>query len=202
MLTLKGLLLAARDDLADGFPCRAVMAAYQACNPLEKLNSLLETYQIRAVQHVGIPANLTVHNPFMQKLGVISGRINGLDIQIDINELFFDASVSTPLIKALTFQSVCVHQLVHRARQHHHCLVFYNPLKESANVDCELEAKGAGLAHDMLCKSLMSTTGEEQLQDLSPRLANIMLNSSMFEPGSIIKLQKYIKKFMSGVSNG
>jgi hypothetical protein len=196
-MTLAALLRAERPDLVDGFPARAAIAASKNNDPISKLNELLAADRIHVVQIVGIPSDLTVMNPFMLKLGVIAGSYDAEKdfIRVVLNESFFSETDSTIVVKALTFQSVCVHQLLHRAHKHDSCFVFYRPLVESMNREQELEAMGAGLAHDVRCKGIISTTGAEQLQELSPRLANIMANSSSFETGSIPKLQEYIKSF-------
>lgn len=201
MSALMKLLDASRDDLIDGFPARAAISAMGAQDPLAKLNALLEPKQISVslTPMLPLPPSMLNIKPHpvarrMLKLGVISSKYSQGLIEVVLNPRFFNPTISTTVIKALTFQSVCAHQLLHRARQHHSCEVYYKPLAESVNDEQELEAIAVGLVHDMKCKHLLSLTGTEQLQELSPRLAVIMANSRSFEPGSILKLQEFIKK--------
>ena len=193
MVQLTRLLEARRKDLADGFPTRAVLAAFQAADPVGKLNELLEPKNVSVVK-LEQPSPGLVTNPYLLKLGIIAGRIEGEAITVYVSPEFFNTAVSTVITKALTFQSVCLHQLVHRYHGQG-CQIFYRPLTSVINDEAELEAVAAGLAHDVRAKNLLSVTGIEMIQELSPRLANILDNSGAFVTGSIAKLQAYVKKY-------
>lgn len=192
-LKLERLLQAKRKDLLDGFPARAVVAASRvSTDPLEKLNEILLPYDI-LTETLDIP--LEVFNPYLLRKGIIAGRMENRRIVITVTDEFFSHDASTVIVKALTFQSVCLHQLIHRAQGQAECTIFYSPLKDYFNKASEIEAIAAGLAHDLRCKEHLSVTGNEMLQELSPRLANIMDNSRDFEDSSIAKLQEEIKRF-------
>lgn len=198
MQLLKKLLEAHRDDLADGYPARAVLAASKFSEPFVKLNELLAPYQISVEKFLDFnDSQVTVKNPHLLKNGLISGVfLPDQTIKIMVTDALFDPTVSTIVIKALSFQSLVVHHLLHRERGHVPCYVFYRRLDESMNSEQELEAMAFGLAHDISCKNLVRVTGDEALHHLSPRLANILDNSIKFEPGSITKLHQYIKAFL------
>lgn len=193
MSELHRLLKAQRRDLIDGFPARAVLAAARMSKPVDRLNDLLKPHGIEVeVYDMTLPV---VANPYLLQLGIIAGRTSKRKIYITLSEHFFDPAVSTVIVKALTFQSVCLHQLVHREQGQAECHVFYAPLEDSMNKTSEIEAMAAGLAHDLQCKEHLSVTGAELLQELSPRLANIMDHSRGFEDSSIAKLQECVKRF-------
>jgi hypothetical protein len=193
MVQLKRILYARRNDLADGFPTRAVLAAFRASDPIDKLNELLEKHQVSVVQLIEPPLGL-VTNPYLLELGIIAARIEGERITVYVSGKFFDSTISTVITKALMFQSVCLHQLIHRCHGQD-CQIFYRPLTSVINDDAELEAAAAGLAHDVHVKDMLSMTGIEMIQELSPRLANILDNSGAFVTGSLAKLQAYVKKY-------
>lgn len=192
MSVLQRLLHARRRDLVDGYPALAVIAALQKADPLASLNYKLAPFDITVVlsDKLVVAAHF---NPHLLKYGILLAATEGENISVTVASAFlYDRS--SIIIKALIFQSVCVHQLVHRMFNHE-CKIFTNSIEDALNDDDELKAIGAGIAHDLQVKGYISTTGAEQLQELSPRLANILDNSSAFSSGSIIRLQVHIKNF-------
>ena len=215
MQVLMGLLSAQRKDLLDGFPVKAVLASFKAIDPLAKLNELLRERFICVKVCDTEPCFV---NPHLLKYGIISAKLDDV-ITIHITSDFFgadhgygdckacdlaeicDASSATIVAKALMFQSVCLHQLMHKARGSKSCSIFYKPAIDTMNDDIELEAIAAGLVHDLQVKSFISITGLEALHELSPRLASMLSNARAFAAGSLLKLQNHIKRLSEGVSN-
>lgn len=132
-------------------------------------------------------------NPYLLEFGIISAHLTDGLITVRVNGHFFDPTISTVIIKGLCFQSVCLHQLVHRINDTS-CNIFYRD-GSAFNDEQELEAIAAGLAHDIRVKGIMRQTGAEDIDELSPRLANMLDNSADFESGSLTKLQSYVKRY-------
>lgn len=202
MSALNQILLATRADLLDGFPAKAVISAFRSVNPQEKLNDLLAPFSLMIEVLQEAPANLRL-NPHALKHGIISTRIEHGQIKVSLLEDFFIENacllepMSTSIVtKALMFQSVCIHQLIHKLRGHSDCILFTEAAAEQVvNSDIELEAIAASLAHDLKITHVISTTGFELIQDLSPRLASVLDSAYLFASGSIIKLHNFIKDY-------
>ena len=207
-MLLQSILLANRADLLDGFPARAVITALSSkTDSFVKLNELLAPYHIYVNKACSVTHKIDNHSI---NYGILSTDIlpNG-DIIIAILPCFFDSvnncntncsnetkQLHTIVVKALMFQSACLHQLVHRHHKHFDCKAFIKAFDELSSDEHEMEAKAARIAHDMIVKDVLLQTGDETLQDISPKIADWLSQSRDMAEGSFVTIHKMIKGFL------
>jgi hypothetical protein len=191
------MLGAARNDLIDGFPCKAALRALSmsgtADQKLSYLNELLADKNISARL-----ATKDTHLLAGFKESGLAGAstfATGM-IEVRLTDSFFISA--NMLTNALRFQSLITHELVHRHQFQQRELYGHTRVDSDVssvkylNDKLEIEAMGAEIAHDMRTKHLLS---QSQLLDISPRLKNLTENARLLDPATIETLQASMKMY-------
>jgi hypothetical protein len=196
MAKVSELLRATRSDLVDGFPCKAALSSLMIDRSVEEklahLNELLAADRIEVV----ISEEATLVGEF-ENIGLSAATTFASGgIVIKLAGRFFEPNHVAPLVKALRFQSLITHELVHRrqfkAKQlHASSRNERHSSTEYLNDELELSAMGAEVAHDL--RALMFLGGTTV--DASPRLRDLLTNAGMMSQASVTKFDKAIKHF-------
>jgi len=200
MSELATMLKAKRPDLADGFPCKAVLKALVAEGDrffkLGYLNQLLEPHKIEVVS----TTKPELHGGFHQVgLAAATTFVDG-SIEIKVTSRFFKADNDvSPLLRALRFQSLVAHELVHRKQfktREAYAETFRSDedisTQEYLNDHLELKAMGAEVAHDLRALSFL---GEVEPVEMSPRLHDLLSNAGLMTRSSIERFDTAVKHY-------
>lgn len=164
------------------------------CELLLPYNIRIEQISSSEAVHRSANTTLGALGTYLLDRGIVSSRMDNGKIVVTLASNFFEVDY-TIIVKALIFQSVCLHQLVHRAQDVTDCDIFHLEPADTLNRSYEIEALAAGVAHDLRCKEHLSITGAETLNELSPRLALLLDNSRVFEDSSLAELQVQIRRY-------
>lgn len=180
---LENMLNATREDLIDGFPCKAVIGALSLTG---ESGAKLE-YLNKALAYKNITVAMADQEPAMMdgfKEAGLAGAVTYVNGAIEVkltDDFFIKDSNQSILKRALRFQSLVTHELVHREQfQSKH--VYGKTVRtdeEFSNTEYlndlqEIEAMAAEISHDMRAKHLL---GGAQVFDISPRLKSLMDNA-------------------------
>lgn len=200
MSELALMLKAKRPDLVDGFPCKAVLKALTAEGDrhfkLAYLNQLLEPNMIEVVS----TTKPELHGGFNHAgLAAATTFVDG-GIEIKVTSRFFKADEIAPLIRALRFQSLVAHELVHR-KQFKSREAYAETFRidddlttvEYLNDKLELAAMGAEVAHDL--RALTYLSDSQQAVDISPRLRDLMSNAGVMSKTSLEQFDRSVKLY-------
>jgi len=196
---LASMLRATRQDLVDGFPCKAVLKALSMDGDryvkLAYLNQLLEHERIE----VASTSKPELHGGFHHVgLAAATTFVDG-NIEIKVTPRFFKHDEISPLVRALRFQSLVSHELVHRRQfklEEVHAGTFRSDENlttvDYLNDELELSAMGAEVAHDMRAMPFLREHGPNEV---SPRLRDLMVNAGLMSTDSIACFDQAIKRF-------
>lgn len=198
---LATMLNAKRPDLIDGFACKAAMRALNSegdkQSKLDYLNGMLKKKRISLIM-------VTKHEEMLDgfKEAGLAGGATYVDgsIEIKITPTFFNQDSKPTVVKrALRFQSLVTHELVHREQFQHkpaygktHRTDEEKTNTEYLNDELEIEAMAAEISHDMRVKHLV---GGSQMLEISPRLKNLTENARLIGAETIATLQASMKAY-------
>lgn len=195
------MLKASRPDLVDGFACKAaikVLSAEGDCYfKLAYINDLFAKKRIEVV----LVDNAEPLLDGFKEVG-LAGAATYVDgsIEVKLTPAFFKKdSQQTVLKRALRFQSLIVHELVHR-EQFQTKDAYGKTVRsdtelsdiEYLNDDLEIEAMAAEISHDMHVKHLLDG---EQMFEISPRFKALMENARLLGETTISSLQQSMKAY-------
>jgi hypothetical protein len=195
-MKLTKLLKAKRPDLLDGFPLKAAFKALTA----EGAMGFKRTYLNSLLESEGIEVKLqkaTDLMPGFREAGIVGGlTLSDGSIEILVNSTFFAKSSNlTPLERALRFQSIVSHELVHRQQfssktLHHAAFKDDEALSsiEYLNDPLELEAMAAEVAHDVMTASFAS--GAPELAQ--PRFNDLISNAKHITPTAMTQFRQCV----------
>jgi hypothetical protein len=197
---LKSLLRARRNDLIDGFPCKAALLALAlSADPSEKLD-MLNAELLKD----NVKVKFTVKSDLAK--GFKEAGLNGAlayasgEIDIFITPTFFEIDNLSPLERALRFQSMVVHELVHRnqfrTKTAHARMLSDQDMSDYEtylNDELELNAMAAEVSHDMIVKKYFVNI--DTIHQASPRLLTITDNAKLLTKESIEKFSEYLKSW-------
>lgn len=194
-MNLPTLLKAKRPDLLDGFPFKAALKALSAHgNQAFKLSYLNDI-----LAKDGIEVSTTTDGrwllPGFKEAG-IAGALTYSDgsIEVKVNRAFFKVSGLTPFERALRFQSITLHELVHReqfTRKTLHAMTMSDEelsTVEYMNDPHELEAMAAEIAHDSITSQFAAALP-------APRFADVTAHAAQLTPESMDLLRKHVAGF-------
>jgi len=193
------MLKAKRPDLVDGFPCKAVLKVLSTDGDrylkLAYLNQLLEHDRIEVVS----TTKSELHGGFHHAgLAAATTFVDG-EIEIKVTSKFFKHDEISPLVRALRFQSLVAHELVHR-KQFKAKEAYAETFRSDENITTveylndhlELTAMGAEVAHDL---HAMTFLGQPDQADISPRLRDLLVNAGLMSRASIAYFDQAVKHF-------
>lgn len=194
-MKLTSLLKAKRADLLDGFPLKAAFKALTA----EGGTGFKHAYINKLLESEGIEVKLekaTDLLPGFREAGIIGGlTLSDGSIEIRVANTFFLKKGLSPLERALRFQSIVAHELIHRKQfssitLHHAAFKDDDALTniEYLNDPLELEAMAAEVAHDVLTASFAS--GEPELAQ--PRFNDLIANAKHITADSMNRFRKCV----------
>lgn len=186
------LLAAKREDLVDGYPVKLALKAItiegSVLSKRDYMNEMFEKYNI----HITINAQ-PINESYFSEHGIIKAEIDTTgQIDVELAELYFSPTKS-PLKQALRFQSIVVHELIHRDQMKSSLdplgsMNSNEELTDAAYINdpYELEAMSAEVVHDLSARSVL---GCEGLIEGSPRLNFITQHAGHLTPESILFFQ-------------
>jgi hypothetical protein len=200
---LATMLRASRHDLVDGFACKAVVKALSLPDDhhrkLKRINELLQVDNVSVVL-CDEPERML---DGFREVG-LAGATTYTDgaIEIKLTPTFFTKEPSQSVLKrALRFQSLIAHELVHR-NQYQQKAAYGQTTRSEKTADAsseeylndslEIDAMAAEISHDMRAKHII---GGEQLFDISPRLKALLENARLLGAGTIDVLYDSMKTY-------
>lgn len=194
---LAGMLRATRPDLIDGFACKAAVKALAADAPraqrLELLNQELEQQNVEVV----LVQKSDLAGGYSQ--AGLAGALTQVDGQIEVQVTAAFFRDETPvLFRALRFQSLVAHELVHRKQFKVKEAYAETRTDETMgdptylNDKLELYAMSAEVAHDLRTQAYL---GHGEFNEISPRLTDLIENARYLTPLSIERLQSSLKYY-------
>lgn len=197
-ITLAELLKAKRPDMLDGFPLRAALKALslEGSSKFKQayLNDLLESENVEVL--IARPAYHLM--PGFKEAGIV-GALTYSDgsIEVKVQRSFFNNDKSA-MERAMRFQSIVAHELVHRhqfASKTLHSAAFRSDDElcsiEYLNDPFELEAMAAEVAHDSIIAGMSAFEGAYA----QPRLADLTANAKHLRPEAIKAFQQAVASF-------
>lgn len=194
-MKLAKLLKAQRPDLLDGFPLKAAFKALSAEGgqsfKLAYINELLEDERVEVTLNKGQDNDLM---PGFHDAGII-GALTYSDggIEVRVNKTFFVPTTLSALERALRFQSIMAHELVHREQFASHTLhseafKLDDELSsiEYINDPYELEAMAAEIAHDAITAKMAGT------RNFQPRFDDLTAHAAHIRPEALAQLRAAI----------
>ena len=194
-MKLTNLLRATRTDLLDGFPLKAAFKALTVEGALGFKHAYVNTL----LAGDGIEVKLeqaTDLLPGFREAGIIGGlTLADGSIEIQVSPTFFHKKGLSPLERALRFQSIVAHELIHR-RQFSNITLHHAAFRDSdsltsieyLNDPLELEAMAAEVAHDVMTASF--TSGAPELAQ--PRFNDLIANAKHISPVAMAQFRKCV----------
>jgi hypothetical protein len=199
MTKLTKMLKAKRADLLDGFPLKAAFKVLTAeggqAFKQAYINDILTNERVEVV--LVEPTRFLM--PGFKEAGIVGGlTYSDGSIEIKVDSTFFKSTDRSPLERALRFQSIVAHELIHREQfcsttQHSNSFRSDDELSsvEYLNDPYELEAMAAEVAHDVITAEY--TSGDTACAQ--PRFNDLSANAKHLRPESMKIFSEAVASF-------
>lgn len=199
MNSIMALLQASRPDMIDGFPAKcALRALTEEGSPQDKLNRMNEQLIKHRIIAIFRDKIVKPDSAYYSNHSLIGAHINPNGfIEVYMKDSFFE-EVTNPLEKALRFQSIVTHELVHRRQieASHGTIGNFRSdedLEDASYINnpIELEAMCTEVLHDMATSKVLA---DSSILSGSPRLNFLLDNARYLTEDSVKYFQEQMKQ--------